>query len=302
MKDDPRSVFREQLLSAGLLVATAVDGLYGRSQPFEAVVAGLERVIDGAAADQEATWLRFPPVIPRSSFEKTGYLQSFPNLIGSVHTFVGGDREHREILALLDDGEDWSTGLVPAEVTLCPAACHPVFEQIVGPVPVSGLHFDVLGWCFRHEPSLDPARMQAFRQRELVYAGVEAGAVAHRDLWADRASALLRDLGLEVEVVVANDPFFGPAGRFLANDQRDRALKYEVVGTVGDPDQVTAIVSANCHEDHFGRDFGIALADGTPMHSACVGFGLERCALALLRAHGLVVDSWPRVVRERLSL
>ena len=41
-----------------------------------------------------------------------------------------------------------------------------------------------------HEPSLDPARMQAFRQREVVYAGVEVGAVAHRDLWADRAAAL----------------------------------------------------------------------------------------------------------------
>jgi seryl-tRNA synthetase len=299
---DPRVAFREELLGAGLLVATSVDGLYGRSAAFESVVAGLERLVDRAAEDHDATWLRFPPVIPRSLFEKTGYLRSFPNLTGSIHTFVGGDKEHREILAMLDAGEDWSSALAPAEVTLCSAACHPLFEHLNGPVPASGLRFDVLGWCFRHEPSLDPARLQAFRQREVVYAGVEAGAVAHRDLWAERASALLRDLGVEVEVVVANDPFFGRAGRFLAVDQRERVLKYEVVATVGDPENPTAIASANCHEDHFGRDFHLDADDGTVMHSACVGFGLERCTLALLRAHGLDPGAWPRPVRERLGL
>ena len=34
-----------------------------------------------------------------------------------------------------------------------------------------GSRYDVYGWCFRHEPSLDPARMQAFRQHDLVYVG-----------------------------------------------------------------------------------------------------------------------------------
>lgn len=302
MTDDPRAAFREELLTAGLLVATAVDGLYGRSATFERVVAGIERLVDAAAADHEPTWLRFPPVIPRSLFERTDYLRSFPNLTGSIHTFLGGDAEHREILAMLDEGADWSRALEPAEVTLCSAACHPLFEQITGTVPASGLHFDVLGWCFRHEPSLDPARLQAFRQREVVYIGVAAGAVAHRDRWAERASGLLRGLGVEVDVVVANDPFFGRAGRFLVADQRDRVLKYEVVATVGDPANPTAVASANCHEDHFGRNFGIGADDGSVMHSACVGFGLERCTLALLRAHGLDPATWPAAVRKELAL
>ncbi len=289
MTDDPRVAFREDLLAAGLLVPTAVDGLYGRSRTFESIGAGIERLVDEASADQNATWLRFPPVIPRSLFEKTGYLKSFPNLTGSIHTFMGGDKEHREILAKLDAGEDWSADLAPAEVTLCSAACHPLFEQLTTPVPADGLHFDVLGWCFRHEPSLDPGRLQAFRQREIVYAGVEAGAVAHRDLWAERAAALMGGLGVEVEVVVAND-------------QRDRVLKYEIVAALGDPASPNAVASANCHEDHFGRDIGIQAGDGTVMHSACVGFGLERCTLALLRAHGLDVGAWPQSLRERLGL
>jgi hypothetical protein len=37
-------------------------------------------------------------------------------------------------------------------------------------------------------------------------------------------------------------------------------------------------------------------------HSACVGFGLERVALALFKRHGLDVGDWPREVRDVLAL
>ena len=41
----------------------------------------------------------------------------------------------------------------------------------------------------------------------------------------------------------------------------------------------------------FGELFEIVQADGTRAHTACVGFGLERITLALLRAHGTGVAS-----------
>ena len=37
-------------------------------------------------------------------------------------------------------------------------------------------------------------------------------------------------------------------------------------------------------------------------HSACVGFGLERVALALFKTHGLKLSAWPREVRDVLAL
>ena len=40
-------------------------------------------------------------------------------------------------------------------------------------------------------------------------------------------------------------------------------------------------------------------ADGEVAHTACVGFGMERIALALFRTHGLDPERWPRRVRER---
>jgi hypothetical protein len=59
-------------------------------------------------------------------------------------------------------------------------------------------------------------------------------------------------------------------------------------------------MSSNCHRDHFAVPFGIETADGAVAHSACVGFGIERVALALLRRHGLDPARWPAPVRDRL--
>ena len=37
-------------------------------------------------------------------------------------------------------------------------------------------------------------------------------------------------------------------------------------------------------------------------HTACLGFGLERITLALVRRHGLDQDRWPAGVRAELAL
>jgi seryl-tRNA synthetase len=41
-------------------------------------------------------------------------------------------------------------------------------------------------------------------------------------------------------------------------------------------------------------------ADGSVAHTACVGFGLERIALALFHHHGLDVKEWPESVHKTL--
>jgi hypothetical protein len=131
---------------------------------------------------------------------------------------------------------------------------------------------------------------------EFVYLGDSDGAVAHRDLWLKRSANLLSGLGLAVEVVVANDPFFGRTGRILASSQRAETLKHEIVCAIHPGAQPTAIASANYHLDHFG----IESANGDVAHTACVGFGVERVTLALLRTHGLDPDTWPPGVRSHL--
>ena len=111
---------------------------------------------------------------------------------------------------------------------------------------------------------------------------------------------MLESLGLDIEVVVANDPFFGRVGRMLAANQREEALKLEFVTPITSTESPTAISSVNRHHDHFGLTFGISTADGEVAHSACFAVGVDRIALALLHPHGLDPASWPADVRARL--
>lgn len=297
---DPFVGFRNELLAAGLLVDGGVDGLYGRSLRYESITEALVALASRIGAVDGGVNLHFPPVIPRALLERTDYLRSFPDLTGSVHTFKGDDRLHAELLADLEEGRDWTRVLVPAEVVLRPTACHPLYPLCTGSLPAGGRRFEVLAWCFRHEPSLDPARMQSFRMHEFVYVGEPDEAERHRDVWVERWTDAARGLGLEIDVVVANDPFFGRVGKVLATGQRDEALKLELMTPIYSADAPTAIGSANCHRDHFGATFDITTADGEVAHSACFGVGVDRMALALLRRHGFDPDSWPSAVRSQL--
>lgn len=294
--------FQTELLDGGLLLDTGVPGVYGRSEQFEAIVEGLDRLLTSMRPDN-ARVLRFPPVFARSTFEATDYISSFPHLSGTVHSFAGDSAGHRELLAARADGQDWDHWLSPTDTALVPAACHPVYPLHTGTVDELGAFVDVYGYCFRHEPSVDPARMQSFRMREFVRIGTPGVTEEHRDEWIARAQGVLTDLQLPFDTVGANDPFFGRAGRILAINQRDDGLKLElVVRLYGDLDDGTAVVSGNCHRDHFGDTFDITTPDSAVAHSACVGFGIERLTLALLRVHGLDHARWPEPVRKRLSL
>lgn len=289
---------QESLVDAGVLMRSTVKGLYGKGRDFVLVFDGLDRFVTRAGASDGAELMRFPPLLPREVFLKTDYLRSFPDLVGSVHSFLGGEKEHAAMLRTLEDGGEWADALSPSQLMMAPAACYPIYPTISGSLPEGGRTFDVLGMCFRHEGSDDPARMMTFHQHEYVHVGTPLSAREFRDDWLTRSIALMESLGLDVRAEVANDPFFGRAGRMLKMNQREDALKFEVVATVANADKPTAIVSCNCHQDHLTVPFQINTADGGVAHSACVGFGMERIVLALFAKHGTNLASWPEPVRR----
>ena len=293
--------FRDALVDARLLVATGVRGLYGRSGLFEHVCEAFDALATRAAPRQYEV-IRFPPLIHRGDYRKIDHIRNFPDLMGSVHTFTGGDAEHMAMLEKFEAGEDWTRDLRPAEVMLTPAICYPLYPTVAGVLPEGGSRYDLLGFAFRHEPSDDPARMQVFRQREFVRLGTAGEAIAHRDEWLARGEELLARLGLQPKRVVANDPFFGRGGKLMKATQREQELKYELVVQIVPGEKPTAVSSSNYHLDHFGLAFGIRTAGGAVAHSACIGFGLERIALALFSTHGFDPRSWPREARDVLAL
>jgi seryl-tRNA synthetase len=291
-----------ELLDARLLIPTGVRGVYGLAGVFEDVIDHFDAYVTRMGADANPEVLRFPPLLTRHNYQKTDHLDTFPNLMGSVHSFMGDDRAHLELANRKMAGQDWSSGLAPTEVMLTPAACYPLYATASGTLPPGGRTVDLRSFVFRHEPSDDPARLQIFRMHEYVRLGTPEEALAHRNHWLQRGEEMLREVGLDVQPVVANDPFFGRGGRVMAATQREQELKYELVAPIDSTEKLTAVASSNYHLDHFGAAFDIRSADGNVAHSGCVGFGLERVALALFRKHGFDPAQWPSAVRNVLAL
>jgi seryl-tRNA synthetase len=299
----PATSFRDTLVRHRLLLPTAARGVYGFGAEFDRVLQRLDALITRAGEGDGAEVIRFPSLLPRTDLEASGYLKSFPQLVGLVHAFEGDERAHADMLRAVAHGAEWSDALEMTDVVLTPAACYSVYPSLGSEtLPPSGRLFDVLGVCFRQEPSDDPARMRMFRQREYVFVGEAERCRAHRDLWIRRAQEMLGTLQLPTDTIVANDPFFGRGGRMLAASQREQALKFELVVPIASVDRPTACASCNYHQDTFGRAFEIRNARGSLAHSACVGFGLERIVLALFRHHGFIVNGWPTPVRATLGV
>jgi seryl-tRNA synthetase len=297
----PEKKLLAALVRHGLLVPTGVPGVLGRGRVFEEVIERFDRLVSAASTADGAELLRFPPVIPRRDFEKTEYLNAFPHLAGSIFSFTGDTEEHRRMMDRVEAGGSYAPFQTMTDVVLAPAACYPVYPLAAGVLPAAGRLFDVASYCFRHEPSTDPARMQIFRMREQVKIGDPSMVRSFRDRWIERARELLGALGLPAEPAPANDPFFGRSGKLLAQSQRQQELKYELVLPICSVERPTALMSFNYHQDHFGEVFGIRTAEGEVAHTACVGFGLERIALALFKTHGCVPLAWPAEVRRRVG-
>lgn len=302
-REAAQAELRTRLIEAGHLYPQPYQGLWAFGGDFEAVLAGVERQVHLMEPLQGVRQMTFPPFLGEREFVATGYMNSFPQLIGSVDVFTGDNREHRTMVAAKDAGEDWTTYLTPAHLDLVSAPCHATYPMHAGTTLEEPVKYEVSSRCFRHEPSDDPMRLVSFRMREKVCFGTPEAAVEHRELGMQVGPELLRSMGLTIEVEPANDPFFGRAAQIFAQGQLDAGLKYEFVCKVyGDENSGTALGSSNYHNDHFGLDFDVHVPGGGLAHSSCIGFGLERVTVALFATHGMDVSTWPADVRAVLGL
>jgi seryl-tRNA synthetase len=279
------------------------DGVYARTALYEDVVQRLAWLIT-RHREPDTEVMRFPPVMNRAQLEKSGYLKSFPNLLGCVCGLHGTEREINDAVSRFDKGGDWTASLSPADLVLSPAACYPVYPIAAsrGPVPAEGWLFDVAADCFRREPSRHLDRLQSFRMREYVCIGTPDDVAAFRERWMVRAQGIARDLGLSFRVDYASDPFFGRVGQMKAVSQKQQSLKFELLVPLRSEDQPTACMSFNYHQAHFGTTWDIKDANGEPAHTGCVAFGMDRLAVAMFHTHGTDLSAWPAKVRDIMGL
>jgi seryl-tRNA synthetase len=293
----------EDILSK-LFRPSGVDGVHLRTGAYEDVVDALGRFITTMRPNGAEVY-RFPPVVSRKLIEKSGYLKSFPNLLGCVCALSGDEaRIEGAVERFLSGGQAWTSDAEATELLLAPAACYPVYEiaSRQGALPPEGFLYDVASDCFRREPSKDIDRLQSFRMREFVAVGAPETVKAFRDDWMARTPEIAGALGVSHRLEAASDPFFGRSGQLVSRFQVAQSLKFEMLIPVRSAEQPTACMSFNYHREHFGEVWGIATESGEPAHTACVAFGMDRIAVALFAAHGVEVEAWPDGVKANLKL
>src|SRR5580692_2578474 len=290
-------------IAEGLFRSLGVDGVYARTALYAHVVERLETYIT-RQRDPAAEIMRFPPVMSRKQLEKSGYLKSFPNLLGCVCALHGSEASIRSAVERADTGGDWTLAATSSDLVLSPAACYPEYPIAAsrGLLPRGGLQFDIEADVFRHEPSLSLDRLQSFRMREFVRIGSPQEVLDFRENWMARAPRLTAELNLPCTIDVANDPFFGRVGQVMAVSQRQQALKFELLIRYHSSAPPTACMSFNYHRDHFGQVWGIRDDQGDLAHTGCVAFGIDRLAVALFAIHGLDLEKWPAVTKAALAL
>jgi hypothetical protein len=75
-----------------LIIPVGVPGIFGRGAVFEDVLRHFDDYVSRVAKDDGAEQMVFPPTLDRKVFEKSEYLDSFPQLAGTVFSFAGKEK------------------------------------------------------------------------------------------------------------------------------------------------------------------------------------------------------------------
>ena len=247
---------------------------------------------------------QFPALIGADVLDRCRYLRSFPSAL----TMVSHLRE--DLAAIQDfarvaswDGERLvcnPENFSAIQCLLAPSVCFHYYAWLTNR-SIATTCVTALGKCFRFE-SRNMAgleRLWDFSMREVIFAGPAQYVLDHRQRMVEEVAALLDRWGLAYEIRGATDPFFIEDYASMAAFQLAFDLKFEILAPLPYKQKDLAIGSFNYHQDFFGRSFKISGDDGKPIHTGCVGFGLERVALAFLAQHGLDPRRWPAAVAER---
>jgi seryl-tRNA synthetase len=289
-------------------VSQEAEGIYALGPLLARLIEYFEGHFLRLAGSFEAVPYRFPTLIPARYLERVNYFRAFPHSL----TFVTHLREDLDAIDAFSqhaacDDHGLNTPLdsfAPIQALLSPAVCYHLYFSLADrPLTGGRLTATAVGNCFRYEAinlaSLE--RLWNFTMREVIFVGSKEFVLENRELARQRMAPVLEQVGLAYRVESANDPFFIGEFRKQAAFQSAFQLKFEIRAALPFKGSTLAVGSYNYHQDFFGRSLNITLPDGSPAHTGCVAFGLERVALAFLAQYGLDPRDWPPAVQEAMS-
>ncbi|MEV6946649.1 hypothetical protein AB0N07_32715 [Streptomyces sp. NPDC051172] len=307
-----RDVFPE-LLTRGI-AAELGEGQIALGEPVLSLMDYLDAEIRALVLDEfEAHEFRYPTLMSALALRRTGYFESFPQLLMLVSRLHGDVDSYGAFLDTLTGGSEDKDGDLAAALrdhtgdtdhVLPPTMCFHTYHQYAdGPPPARNTVVTSRGKAFRYESryrrSLE--RLWDFTIREVVFLGSPDFVLTSRSRLMELAFAFTESLGLSGRCEVAGDLFFlNRAAAVRAWSQRLLEMKYELRLPLEDERDV-AVASFNYHEQFFGKSFDIRVEGERPVFTGCAGFGLERLAYAFLCRHGVSPALWPAHVRRAVD-
>jgi len=296
----------EELLRRGEISQEAA-GIYTLGPLITHLMDYFEQHFIELADSFEAAPYRFPTLIPAEYMERVNYFRAFPHsLTFATHLRQDIDAiDHFAQHAACEHGvlKTPPDSFAGVQTLLSPAVCYHLYFALADKhLPNGQLAATAVGNCFRYEAinltSLE--RLWNFTMREVIFVGPKDYVLENREVARQRMQRVMAETGLAYRIESANDPFFIGEFRKQAAFQSAFQLKFEIRARLPFKDSTLAVGSYNYHQDFFGRHLNITLPDGSPAHTGCVAFGLERIAFAFLAQYGLDSAAWPQHVHEAI--
>ena len=277
-------------------VAWNPDGFVGLTGSLHALSEQIDRRFLDLASSFKAEAQTFGPLLSVRDLRKIDYFSAFPHLVtfpSSVDPEQDNLREFAARNGADAEGPLCITRNAAVHSVLAPAACYAVYIALQGTDHSRVPHaVTVRGTCFRSERHFEPLiRQPSFSMREIVHLGDAASVKAFLEEARERVLALAAKWGIAPSINVATDPFFDPARSPKYLHATLFPSKHELI------DRGVALASFNNHRNYFGKAYAIT-ADGEPIHTACVAFGIERWIAAILWLHGADPACWPIELRQ----
>jgi len=251
---------------------------------------------------------QFPSLIGAEALDRCKYIKTFPHSLTMVSRLREDLKAIQEFAGTArwigDELECSRDSLAGIECLLAPSVCFHWYAWLQDSRLREPRAITAIGKCFRYESGnlKTLERLWDFTMREIIFVGPPQFVLEQRQKAIDETVALFDEWALSFEIKTATDPFFVEDYSLQTRFQSAFELKYEARLALPYKQDTLAAGSFNYHQDFFGRSFNISDESGEPLHTSCVGFGLERLALAFLAQHGLDPQRWPHAVRNEIII
>lgn len=290
-------------LEDGRVIQEVYNGMYVWREPVSTLIRFLDAVVlKRFAAVFEAKEELYPNVIAVETLRKTNHFSSFPEHLHFV-THLESDLSKLDSFAQ-QSKED--TGSASLDVELMerpglvhnPSTCYHCYAALKNTKIENDTAITAVTSCHRYEGANhhQRGRLMEFSLREVIFLGSPDYVRQTRMKTLDLMEELAKDWELAGAIQSENDPFFTSDYEVMADHQRKMRMKYEYKAVIPGDDNGLAIMSSNLHGLVFSKAFEIG--SNGPLHTGCLGFGLERLAIVIIAQHGADPEQWPEKLKN----